>query len=141
MSEKFTVAVDVQVRFSDTDGMRHVNNAVFLSYLEFARMKYWKKLTGISDFSEVDFILARVELDYRSPILPGETVVVKLRIDRIGGSSFDFKYRLEEKTSSRLLAEGRTVQACYDYEKGKVKRMDKNIRAKIDAFEGTLQSR
>lgn len=83
-------------------------------------------------------ILARVELDYRSPILPGETVVVQIRIDRIGGSSFDFKYRMEGKTSQRLLAEGRTVQACYDYEKGKVKRMDKEFRAKIEALEGTL---
>ena len=141
MSEEFKVGVDVQVRFSDTDGMRHVNNAMFLSYLEFARMKYWEKLTGLSDFGKVDFILARVELDYRSPILPGETVVVQLRIDRIGGSSFDFKYRMEGKTSQRLLAEGRTVQACYDYEKGKVKRMDKDIRAKIEAFEGGAQSR
>ncbi len=138
MSEKFTVEVDVQVRFSDTDGMGHVNNAMILSYLEFARMKYWEKLTGLSEFGKVDFILARAELDFRSPILPGEAVVVKLRIDRIGGSSFDFKYRMEEKTSLRLLAEGRTVQACYDYEKEKVKRMDKDMRAKIEAFEGTL---
>ena len=136
MPGEFNLYTDIQVRFSDTDGMGHVNNAMFLSYLEFARMHYWKELTGLTEFGKADFIMARVELDYRSPIMPGETVRAHIRISRIGGSSFDFAYRLEERDSRRLLAEGKTVQACYDYSKNKVKRMAPELRAKIEKLEG-----
>jgi acyl-CoA thioester hydrolase len=136
MSEKFKLYTDIQVRFSDTDGMGHVNNAMFLSYLEFARMHYWKELTGLTAFGQADFIMARVELDYRSPIMPGETVRAYIQISRIGGSSFDFTYRLEERDSKRLMASGKTVQASYDYAANKVKRITPELRKKIETLEG-----
>ena len=67
----YKVHVDIQVRFRDTDAMRHVNNAVYLSYLELARMQYWKSLTGLKGYSLVEFIIARVQIDYRSPVKMG----------------------------------------------------------------------
>ncbi|MEE8424346.1 MAG: thioesterase family protein [Elusimicrobiota bacterium] len=136
MAAKLENSTPFFVRFRDTDAMGHVNNAVYLSYLEVARMSYWKRLTGITDFKKVDFILARAEVDYRFPAKTGDELVVYTRISRIGGSSFDFEYRIEEKPSGRLIAEAKTVMACFDYSKGKVKRMDPALREKIKKAEG-----
>jgi len=131
----YKVRCDIQVRFRDTDGLAHVNNAVYLSYLELARMHYWKALTGSDDFTKVGFIVARVEIDYRSPVLAHEAVEVLTRVSELRRSSFVMEYRLIEKASGRLVAEAKTVQVCYDYAAKKVKRADPAMRERILAFE------
>lgn len=131
----FKVFLDIQVRFSDTDAMGHVNNAVYLSYIELARMQYWRELTGLKDFSKVDLILARVEIDYRSPVFIDTDLRVWIRIPEIRRSSFLCEYRLEDRSNGRLLAEASSVQCLYDYSANKVKRIDKSLRDKIVAFE------
>lgn len=132
----YKVRLDLQLRFRDTDAMGHVNNAVYLSYLELARMKYWETLVGARDYSAVDFILARVEIDYRSPAKLGTKLEVGIRAANLKGSSWDFEYRIFEKGSGRLVVEARTVQCFYDYSSGKVRRMDPEVRRKLSEFEG-----
>ena len=131
----FTVAVDIQVRFRDTDAMGHVNNAVYLSYLEVARMHYWQLATGLKDYRKVDIILARVEIDYRAPATVDTELKVWVRVPEIRRSSFLMDYRIEEKGTQRLIAEAKTVQACYDYAANKVKRVDETLRARMLALE------
>ena len=65
-----------RVRFSDRDALGHVNNAVYSTYLEEARIDILGGLT--------DFILARVEIDFRSELRDADEVVVRSRLDRIG---------------------------------------------------------
>ena len=64
------------VRFRDCDAMGHVNNAVYSTYLEEARIGV---LGGL-----IDFILARVEIDFRSELRTGEEVEVRTRCSRVG---------------------------------------------------------
>ena len=54
---------ELEVRFRDCDGLGHVNNAVYLTYLEQARFAFWQRLTGVSGIPR-SFIVARVECDY-----------------------------------------------------------------------------
>jgi acyl-CoA thioester hydrolase len=131
----FKLRVPIQIRFRDTDAMGHVNNAVFLTYLELARMKYWEQITGAKDYSRVDFILASAEIDFRSPLKLGEEVAVHTRVSALSRSSFAMEYRVVAGKAERLVAEASTVQACYDYEKGKVKRLEEDTRRAIAEFE------
>ena len=135
MPPPFKAFVDAQTRFRDTDAMGHVNNAVYLSFLELARMHYWIRHTGVTDHRRIGFILARVEIDYRSPAYAGEELRVWLRVTELRGSSFVFAYRVEEKASGRLVAEAVSVQAGYDYEAGRVRRLTEEFRGKVLAFE------
>src|SRR5262249_41163095 len=99
-----------RVRFSDLDGMGHVNNAVYLTYVEEARIAFLKPLGPTYD----DLILARSEIDYRSPLSDGEEAEIGVRCTRLGRSSFDLKYQL--RAGGRLVAEAKSVQVAYDYE-------------------------
>jgi hypothetical protein len=65
----FTVNEDLHPRFRDTDAMGHINNAVYVTYLEVARQAYWARLTGGSDYRLVPFILAHVRCDFDSGLL------------------------------------------------------------------------
>ena len=134
-SRPFKTHVDIPVRFRDTDALGHVNNAVYLSYLETARVRYWTQLTGKFRWQDCDFVVARIEIDYRSTCTVGEELRVWIRTAALGRSSFTCEYRIEERATGRLVAEARSVQAFYDYAKRKVKRMDAGMREKIEAFE------
>jgi acyl-CoA thioester hydrolase len=100
------------VRFRDLDGMAHVNNAVFLTYMESARLAYFKSL-GLGDNPLQGMILARAEVDFRAPIGLGEQVEVGVRTGRIGTKSFDLEQ--EVWADGRLAAEGKFVIVGYDY--------------------------
>ena len=95
-----------RVRFRDCDAMGHVNNAVFSTYLEESRIGV---LGGLSDF-----ILARVEIDFRSELRSGEEVEVRTRCSRIGTKSFELEHQIAAR--DRIVADARSVLVSYDYE-------------------------
>ena len=116
MTDVFRHRTTLQVRFRDTDAFGHVNNAVFFSYVEFARIRYLLDvLQPERPFDELPLILARVELDFRSPITFDEEVVVDTRLERIGRTSFDMVHRMTAGPDGRLVGDVQTVLVTYDY--------------------------
>jgi len=127
----------VEVRFADCDPLGHVNNAVYLSYLEQARFGLWRKLWGFSGETATTaargagLILARVECDYRLPSTYGDVLDVKLALAGIGRTSFTYDYRIADVPGGRLVAEARTVVVVYDYGTGKPVPIDDALRADL----------
>jgi len=116
VSDDFRHRTTLQVRFRDIDAFAHVNNAVFFSYVEQARIRYLLDVLqpGVG-FDRLPLILARVELDYRSPITFGEEVTVETRVDRVGRSSFAMSHRMTAGPEARLVGDVQTVLVTYDY--------------------------
>ncbi|MGH2428300.1 MAG: acyl-CoA thioesterase [Candidatus Limnocylindria bacterium] len=116
MTDDYRHRTSVQVRFRDIDAFGHVNNAVFFSYVELARIRYLLDvLQPDAPFDRLPLILARVELDFRSPIAFGEEVTVTSRVDRLGRSSISMRHRMTAGPDDRLVAEVDTVLVTYDY--------------------------
>jgi acyl-CoA thioester hydrolase len=136
MMDEFKIVSEVQVRFSDTDALGHVNNAVYLSYLESARVDYLRELLGAKKIEELGVIIARVEIDYKSPAFHHETLRVGCRVEEIGGSSIRMDYRIEDKASGRLVALAKSVLVAYDYAAARVVRVREDWREKMEAFDG-----
>ena len=137
----FRYKVEVQVRFRDLDAMNHVNNAVYFTYFEIARIAYYGELTGSPDARDLDMILAEATCTYRSPAVYRERLDVWVRTVSLGRSSSVFEYRIVEQTTGRLVATGRTVQVMYDYAAGRSTPMPPELRARFEAFEGRPLSR
>ncbi len=132
----YKLVSDVQVRFADTDGLGHVNNANYLSYIEVSRVDYLKKVLGRAKIDELGVILARVEIDYKSPVMYDEMLRVGCRVYEIGGASIKMEYRVEAKKDDRLVAEAKTVLVTFDYDLNKPVRVSDEWRAKMEAFDG-----
>ena len=77
----------IEIRWRDMDAFGHVNNAVFLTYLEECRDEVMAgALEGVGDVN--DFVLARVAIDYRRPLTQDDdAVIVSCRVESIGTSS------------------------------------------------------
>jgi acyl-CoA thioester hydrolase len=133
---RFTVVHELVPRFRDTDAMGHINNAVYITYLEVARQAYWRALDGSQDYGNVPFILASVTCDFRAEALMHEVLEIGIRCDWIGSKSFGFSYQIRERASQRLVVEARSVQVCYDYARKQSMAMSDALRARLEAFEG-----
>jgi acyl-CoA thioester hydrolase len=126
------------VRYGDLDPQGHVNNAAFLTYLEHARVNYIRHLDlwDGKSFLEIGFILARVELDYKAPILMTDAVEVGVRTSRLGNKSLDMEYIVREAGGGAIYGEGKTVQVAYDYQDRATIPLQPSWRESIIAFEG-----
>ena len=63
-AERWTIVAPLKPRFRDTDAMGHINNAVYVTYLEVARQEYWRAFKHDDNYRVVPFILAHVDIDF-----------------------------------------------------------------------------
>lgn len=133
----------IEVRFADTDAMGHVNNAVYLTYCETARITYWTDVTGepvrLGTEGAESLILAEARITYRAPAYHGEVVTVETRATRIGRSSFTLEHRLTAAVPggpSRLVAVSESILVRFDYARDAPVEVADGYVAAIEAFEG-----
>ena len=115
-NDSFQFKIAVQVRFRDLDAMNHVNNAVYMTYFEIARLAFWAEISGVHDVRTRGLILAEQTCTYRSPARHNEMLDVWIKPVAMRRSSFVYRYRITEQQSGRLIATGRSVQVAYDYQ-------------------------
>ena len=99
----------------DTDGLGHVNNAVFMTWLEEARTHWVCERMGLAAIEEIAFVLASTELRFRSPVYLHEQVEIRLAPVRAGTKSWELVYEGRAAGDGRLVVEGRSVQVQYDF--------------------------
>jgi acyl-CoA thioester hydrolase len=117
--------VRVQVRFRDCDPYGHVNNAVYLTYLENARFALWRA-QGVQGV-----ILARAEVDFRSQSRYGDELEVRVRLDGLGRSSFRYAYEVVDVPTQRVVLTALTVQVHFDYASQQSREMPDELRDKL----------
>jgi acyl-CoA thioester hydrolase len=123
----------IEVRFRDCDPLGHVNNAAYLTYLEQARLFYWRSLWGFGldePTSVPGVIMARAEIDYRLPARYGQTLEVRIDLAAIGKTSFTYDYEILDE-DARVVASARTVQVMYDYAAARPVPIPDEIRTKM----------
>jgi acyl-CoA thioester hydrolase len=112
-----------RVRFRDCDAMGHVNNAVYSTFLEEARIDVLGGLTA--------FILARVEIDFRSELRAGEEIEVRTRCSQIGTKSLELEHEIH--ANGRLAAEAKSILVGYDYDLGQSIPLSDEVRTRLSA--------
>ena len=151
----FRFSREVEAVFGDLDAMGHVNNVVYLKWMETARIAYWIQITGqktlpgipgkggaaheagpgVMSGALIDMILARTEIDYKSPVSYGERLDVFVRTSLIKRSSIVFEYAVKARSDGRVVAEAKTVVVCYDYNLMRSKPVSHEMRSAILALD------
>jgi acyl-CoA thioester hydrolase len=121
-----------RVRFRDLDPMGHVNNAVFLTYIEQARVGFLAEVGAATGLEDMNMIVARVEIDFKAPVRLGQEVEVSVRASRFGTKSFDLDYDL--RVDGELVAQAKSVQVAYDYNRREAVALPADWREKLTAI-------
>ncbi len=144
MAQGTPVRVPIQIRWGDLDAMGHINNAVFITYFEHARIGYIQALYPDPGFEhsnnalhpDFQIILGEVTCRFRSPGLLSDLLVVEILATEIGRKSFVFEYRIVDDRGGRLVAEGRSTQVWYDYATGQTRDIPNSVVSDMERLQG-----
>ena len=127
----------IEIRWRDLDAYGHVNNAVYLNYLEEARDAWVQSVLGAVSGSTWDFVLARVEIDFRAELTQDEgAVIVRCALDRIGRSSVGTREEVR-KQDGTISAEARSVVVPRDPSTGRARPLTDAEREALEAERAT----
>ncbi len=104
-----TFSVKIIPRYRDLDTLGHVNNAVYLTYLEVARTQYFMKYFTIDDPRNFPFVIAQASINFRKPITIYDVAECLMAPIKIGNSSWTFGYVIRS-TKGTIHADATTVQ-------------------------------
>ena len=111
-----SLTIPLTVRFRDLDALGHVNNAVYHTYLEEARVALVRHLTDDPVADRFDFLLARTEIDFLREVRHGADLAIEVWLDEVGTKSCTLGYEL--RVGDQVVARARTVLVWYDHEQG-----------------------
>jgi acyl-CoA thioester hydrolase len=123
-----------EVTFRDLDVFGHVNNAVYLTYIENARIRYLREVLGVESLEELLVIVAKVNIDFRSRASLGEALEIGARVSRIGTKSFDLDHEVRGP-DARLVAVASTTLVTFDYRGDTTMLVPDLWRERIESFE------
>jgi len=105
----------IETRSYEMDIYNHLNNAVYVQWLEHARLVWLRErgmtYTSIPETFGVHIVVVSLKLDYRAEVVVGDRMVVVTDVVRLGGSSFTFSHRIEFE-DGRVAAEGEVTMVC-----------------------------
>jgi acyl-CoA thioester hydrolase len=120
----------LNVRFRDLDTLGHVNNSVYATYLESARIDFYSHLTGLP-LEQLNIILAELTISYKAPAFFNDRLGVGIRIASFGTKSFSMQYAIARAADGVLIASARSVLVMYDYAQGKTVPVPDTLRQRV----------
>jgi len=112
----------IKIRYNDLDTYGHVNNAIYITYLEEGRTSWFQDKVGKHwEWDKQGTIIARHEIDYKIPILFNDTVRIVLWISEMGTKSFEVSYKIIKLSKKQWITctFGKSVLVCFDYQSQK----------------------
>ena len=129
----------VSVQPEDIDEQEHVNNAVYLRWIQDVATAHWKSLAPDDAQKRIGWVVLRHEIDYKSPANLGDEIVLRTWVGRASRLKFE---RLTEarrkvcsersqKIDNQLLAQARTLWVPIDRDTGKPTRVSAEVRERF----------
>ncbi len=109
----------VTPRFSDTDALGHINNAMVPVWFEGARDPIFRLFSPNLNLEQWPLILAKIDISFHAQMFYGQDIEVKTYISRIGGASFDVYQELWQNQVKCVSGIAVMVNFCYQSQASK----------------------
>ena len=134
LPESFLYTAELTVRASDLNYGAHVGHDAILTLLQEARIMFYRSLGFSSELNfegSVGQIIADAALQYKSESFLGDVLVISIAVTDVTKVSFDMLYRIDNKSTGKEVARGKTGIVCFDYEKRKVASVPETLRVRL----------
>jgi acyl-CoA thioester hydrolase len=129
---RFSTAQEVVLR--DLDSFGHVNNAVYLTFVENSRIDYLREVVGMRRRDEIRNIMASVSIEFRAEVSFEDELEIGVRAERLGTKSFSLAHRMV-RGDGLVAVEATTVQVMYDFDAGRSIEIPDDWRKAIAAYD------
>ena len=112
-----------EVAAADIDGQGHVNNLVYLRWVQDVATEHWAGLARAEDLTSTAWVVVRHEIDYLKPAFEGDEVVARTWVETWKGATSDRRTVLMRRGDGEVLPRGRTVWCALDVVSRRPKRV------------------
>lgn len=99
---------------ADIDELGHVNNVVYLRWVQDAAVAHWRARATPDMQRDVVWVAARHEIEYKYPAMPGDAIIARTWVGPAGRRSFERNTEILRAADRRLLARARTIWVPVD---------------------------
>ena len=121
----------VPVLPADIDEQNHVNNTVYLRWIQEVATAHWESLASAETQAAIGWVVLRHEIDYRSPAALSDEIVLRTWVGKASRLKFERFTEIHRQIDNRLLVEGRTLWVPIDVRTGKPTRVATELRAQF----------
>ncbi len=111
-AERFELPIAIKAE--DIDVLGHVNNVVYLRWVQDAAVAHWDRLATPEMKAEALWVAVRHEIDYKRPAMPGDAIVAVTWVGPAGRRLFERNTEILRATDRKLLARARTLWCPVD---------------------------
>jgi acyl-CoA thioester hydrolase len=127
-----TFEMTVPVLPADIDGQNHVNNTVYLRWIQDVATAHWQSLASAEAQAAIGWVVLRHEIDYRSPASLGDEILLRTWVGQASRLKFERFTEIRRKIDNKqLLAQARTLWVPVDVRTGKPMRVSADLRAQF----------
>ena len=121
----------VPVLSTDIDEQSHVNNTVYLRWIQDVAIAHWKSLASAQSQAAIGWIVLRHEIDYKLPASFGDEIVLRTWVGQASRLKFERFTEVRRKIDNQLLSQARTLWVPIDVRTGKPTRVSAELRAQF----------
>jgi acyl-CoA thioester hydrolase len=115
----------------DIDEMDHVNNAVYLRWVQAAAVAHWRAAASEAMQATTQWVVLRHEIDYKVPALAGDELLIETWVGAATRITFERHTEIFRANNRQLLAKARTLWCPIDAQTRRPTRVDPAIRAQF----------
>ena len=121
----------VPVLSTDIDEQSHVNNTVYLRWVQDVATAHWKSLASAQSQAAIGWVVLRHEIDYKLPASFGDEIVLRTWVGQASRLKFERFTEVRRKIDNQLLSQARTLWVPIDVRTGKPTRVSAELRAQF----------
>ena len=119
------------VRPEEIDLLGHVNNIVYLQWVQDIAIAHWQAAAPAADQAQLVWVVRRHEIDYRRPALPGDAILARTWVGTASRLGFDRHTEIVRESDATVLARARTVWCPIDPATGRPTDVSDAVRARF----------
>ncbi len=116
-----------QVRVDDIDDLGHVNNVVYLRWVQDIAAAHWESATSPAERAEIGWVVLRHEIDYKHPARPGDQVIARTWVGTPSAATFERHTEILRARDQRVLARARSLWCPVHPGTGRLRRIDPTL--------------
>ena len=120
------------MREADLDERNHVNNVVYLRWVQEIAIAHWQAFAPPEDQEAIAWVVRRHEVDYYAPALLGDDIILRTRVGRAERMFFERHTEIVRARDQHLLAKARSLWCPVDMTTGRPRRPGPEVRALFD---------
>ena len=129
VTERYELAIAVTP--ADIDELGHVNNVVYLRWVQEAAVAHWQAAATEAQQAELAWVAVRHEIDYKHPAMPGDRLIARTWVGTSDRANFERHTEILRGCDRRLLARARTLWCPIARATGKPTKVDESVRARF----------